>query len=58
MTANQERGKEDDELLFVVCQGPPFCSLIGEAAIQHQNNGCLQCKRMSLYEAAKGETLQ
>ena len=50
--------REDDEPIFIVCQGPPFCLLLFEDAIQAQNNGCLKCRRVGLSEALQEETLQ
>lgn len=34
-----------DDPMIIVCAGPPACLLQGEAAIAHQNAGCLTCKR-------------
>lgn len=52
------RDDDDEETLFVICQGPPFCLLLFEEAIQAQNNGCLKCRRVGLNEAQQEETLQ
>lgn len=49
---------DDDETIIVICQGPPFCLLVFEDAIEAQNNGCLLCKRSDINNALREETAQ
>lgn len=35
---------------IVVCQGPPTCDLVGDAAIASIRGGCVWCKRIIIDE--------
>jgi len=35
---------------IAVCQGEPHCSLHGDQAVDHQQRGCLMCKRILIYD--------
>ena len=49
---------DDNETVLVICQGPPFCLLVFEDAIEAQNNGCPLCKRSDINNALQEETKQ
>lgn len=36
---------EEPDPQVVVCQGPPVCDLVGEAAFEAASNGCPWCVR-------------
>ena len=39
-----------EDPMVIVCAGPPACVLQGDAAIDHQNAGCLMCRRIVVTE--------
>ncbi len=49
--------EEDDALPVIwVCQGPPVCALVDDAAVTAQQAGCRWCKRIIVDEGG-GETV-
>lgn len=35
---------DDETVCVIACQGPPRCTLQGEAAVHAQINGCVWCE--------------
>ncbi len=41
----------DDDIngVVTVCQGPPRCDLVDDAAVEAAQNGCPWCERITIY---------
>lgn len=35
---------DNETVCVIACQGPPRCAFEGEAAVQHQLDGCIWCE--------------
>ena len=42
----RDKHRTGETSVVIVCQGPPRCSMQGDAAIQAQRDGCYWCKRI------------
>lgn len=49
---------DDEDVMVIVCAGPPLCLLEDDAAVQAQVVGCEFCKRIIIHPDGSEEVIE